>query len=77
MTKMMTGSFSEEFLQRLVTRNGFSDAFWLTVRRLTAAGEKFTNREVFDEMNAAREKRFGEPMFPSYSAFHMWLKRRN
>ena len=61
----------------MVTRNGFSVVYWEEVRRRTKAGEKFTNREVFEELNGLREERFGEPAFPSYASFHMWLKRRS
>lgn len=72
-----TGNFDEAFTLRLVTRRGFSVAYWEEVRRRTKAGDKFTNREVFEELNALREQLFGEPAFPSYASFHMWLKRKS
>ena len=78
LTKMKkTGNYDEAFLLRLVTRNGFSVAYWEEVRHRTQAGEKFTNREIFELLNDLREQRFGEPAFPSYASFHMWLKRRS
>lgn len=76
MKKKMTGEYDEAFLLRLVTRSGFSVAYWEEVRHRTQAGEKFTNREIFELLNDLREERFGEPAFPSYASFHMWLKRK-
>ena len=73
-TKKMT--FDDDMLLRMVTRTGFYDAYWDLVRQKTLSGDKFTNRELFEALNEARCRRFGEPAFPSYAAFHMWLKRR-
>lgn len=74
---MKTMTFDENVLQCMVTRTGFSNAYWDLVRQKTLNGDKFTNRELFEALNDARCRRFGEPAFPSYAAFHMWLKRRN
>ena len=73
---MKNRNYDEDFMLRLVTRGGFAIAYWEEVRHSTQAWEKFTNREVFEKLNELREHRFGEPAFPSYASFHMWLKRR-
>ena len=75
-TKMMTGDASS-LAERLVTRKGFMECWWEIVKELSAAKEDFTYKGVFEYLNGIRKEKYGEYAFSTYSAFHMWLKRRN
>lgn len=65
----------ERTCERLVTRDGFLEFYWETIRSWTAANETFTYKEVFRLLSSVRKKRWGECLFPSYEAFYMWQKR--
>lgn len=65
----------EEDIYRLVTRKGFEEAFWKTLRQWRAEEPKVTQRRVFEYLNDLYEETFGEPKFVSFDSFRMYRDR--
>lgn len=56
-------------LDRLVSAEGFIEAFYEQLRDYQASGQRVTNEDVFDALNNRFMERFGVYRFPSYNAF--------
>lgn len=66
----------EEDIYRLVTREGFEETFWKTLRQWREEDPKVTQRSVFNYLNDRYEETFGEPKFVSFDSFRMFRDRK-
>lgn len=54
---------------RMVTRKGFIELFWHTLRDRRKQDAAVTHEQVFQELNELYRQEFGEPRYRSFCAF--------